>query len=133
MKHSGRGNPMRRDGARRAALVAAALTASAIAAAPAAAPAASPDGFTTVERSVVAGPPLAAERPSFLTVAQGPGWARVTRELLPGQAQAGRETRRRSLTYFAQLSDFQLADEESPARVEAADSLASSAWRPQEA
>ncbi|HEU4702727.1 MAG TPA: hypothetical protein VFS37_09620, partial [Conexibacter sp.] len=124
---------MRREGARRAAFVAAALTATALAAAPAVAPAASPDGFTTVERSVVAGAPLDPARPRFLRVAQGAGWARVTRELLPGQAQAGRETRRRSLTYFAQLSDFQLADEESPARVEAADSLAGGAWRPEEA
>lgn len=101
--------------------------------APAAVQAASPDGFTTVERSVVAGAPLDPARPRFLRVAQGAGWERVTRELLAGQAQAGRETRRRSLTYFAQLSDFQLADEESPARVEAADSLASGAWRPEEA
>jgi 3',5'-cyclic AMP phosphodiesterase CpdA len=124
---------MRRESARRVALVAAALTATAIAAAPTGAPAASPDGFTTIERSVVAGPPLDASRPRFLTVAQGAGWARVTRELLPGQAQAGRETRRRSLAYFAQLTDFQLADEESPARVEAADGTASGAWRPEEA
>lgn len=101
--------------------------------APAAVQAASPDGFTTVERSVVAGAPLDPARPRFLRVQQGAGWARVTRELVAGQAQAGRETRRRSLTYFAQLSDFQLADEESPARVEAADSLASGAWRPEEA
>src|SRR5215218_1403145 len=100
---------------------------------PAAAHAASPDGFTTVERSVVAGAPLDPARPRFVRVQQGAGWARVTRELIPGQAQAGRETRRRSLTYFAQLSDFQLADEESPARVEFSDGTASSAWRPMEA
>ena len=118
---------------KRAALVAAAIGATALAAAPVAAPAASPDGFTTLERSVVAGAPLDPARPRFLRLQQGAGWARVTRELVAGQAQAGRETRRRSLTYFAQLSDFQLADEESPARVEAADSLASSAWRPEEA
>ncbi len=101
----------------------------------AAAPAqgASPEGFTTVERSIVAGGPLDPAKPSFLTVQQGPGWARVTRELLSGQAQSGRETRRRSLVYFTQMTDFQLADEESPARVEAADSLASGAWRPEEA
>ena len=49
------------------------------------------------------------------------------------QAQDGREDRRSSLAYFAQLTDFQLADEESPARVEFADAGASSAWRPQEA
>ena len=115
------------------AALAVAATATIAAAAPAAAPAASPEGFTTVERSVVAGAPLDPARPRFLRVQQGAGWARVTRELLAGQAQAGRETRRTSLTYFAQLSDFQLADEESPARVEAADSLASGAWRPEEA
>jgi hypothetical protein len=108
------------------------MTAAAMAA-PAVAPAASPEGFTTVERSVVAGRALDPAKPRFLTVAQGPGWARVTRELRAGMAQAGRETRRRSLSYFAQLTDFQLADEESPARVEAADSLASGAWRPEEA
>lgn len=95
--------------------------------------AASPEGFTTEERSVVAGPALDPAKPSFLTVQQGAGWARVVREVSPGLAQARREERRRSLTYFGQLSDFQLADEESPLRVEAADELASSAWRPAEA
>ncbi|MGH2957947.1 MAG: hypothetical protein ACRDL6_13255 [Solirubrobacterales bacterium] len=48
-------------------------------------------------------------------------------------AQPGRESRRTSLSYFTQLSDFQLADEESPARVEFLDPGAASAWRPQEA
>ncbi len=42
-----------------------------------------------------------------------------------------------ALAYFAQISDFRLSDEESPARVEAFDDefsgLASTAWRPQEA
>ena len=54
---------------------------------------------------------------------------------------ADRSQRRRSLLYFAQLSDFQLADEESPARVEFVDltanppstSIFSAAQRPQEA
>jgi hypothetical protein len=36
-------------------------------------------------------------------------------------APAGRDQRRRSLAYFGQLTDFQLADEESPARVEFTD------------
>jgi metallophosphoesterase (TIGR03767 family) len=65
-----------------------------------------------------------------------PGWRRVVREDLGARAQRGRRARRRSLLYFAQLSDFQLADEESPARAEALDvvrSPFSSAWRPQEA
>jgi uncharacterized repeat protein (TIGR01451 family) len=48
-------------------------------------------------------------------------------------AQPGRAQRRRSLAYFSQLTDFQLADEESPARVEFVDPGPSSAWRPQEA
>lgn len=48
-------------------------------------------------------------------------------------AKAGRDTTRDSLAYFAQLTDFQLADEESPARVEFLDPGPSSAWRPQEA
>jgi uncharacterized repeat protein (TIGR01451 family) len=48
-------------------------------------------------------------------------------------AQPGRALRRRSLAYLAQLTDFQLADEESPARVEFLDHGPSSAWRPSEA
>jgi 3',5'-cyclic AMP phosphodiesterase CpdA len=52
-------------------------------------------------------------------------------------AQPGREQRRRSLNYFGQLTDFQLADEESPARVEFLDKdpfgVGAAAWRPQEA
>ncbi len=66
----------------------------------------------------------------------GPGWKRVVREDLGAQAAKRRHFRRRSLLYFAQLSDFQLADEESPARAEVLDLANSpfeSAWRPQEA
>ena len=53
-------------------------------------------------------------------------------------AKPGRELRRRSLAYFSQLTDFQLADEESPARVEFLDEVAgqegaNAAWRPWEA
>jgi len=95
----------------------------------------SPDGLTTEQQSSVAGPPLDPAKPGFLTLQSGGGWQRVVRELTPGMAQAGRDGRRASLAYFAQLSDFQLADEESPARVEFGDLLdpLSSAWRPQEA
>jgi uncharacterized repeat protein (TIGR01451 family) len=55
-----------------------------------------------------------------------------------GVAQATRAQRRRSLAYFSQLTDFQLADEESPVRVEFLDEVAgqggaTSAWRPWEA
>src|SRR3954451_8664188 len=56
---------------------------------------------------------------------------------LPGlRAAKRRAARRRSLAYVAQLSDFQLADEESPLRVETTDPLGApftAAWRPQEA
>jgi metallophosphoesterase (TIGR03767 family) len=95
----------------------------------------SPDGNTTEQQSVVAAGPFDATKPSFLTTQAGAGWARVVREISPGLAQAGRESRRSSLAYFAQLSDFQLADEESPARLEFGDFIPpfSAAWRPQEA
>src|SRR6185436_3764136 len=74
---------------------------------------------------------------------EAPGEPYGTRELQPSSpvAAPGREARRRSLIYFSQLTDFQLADEESPARVEFLDptsdqdpsQFASAAWRPQEA
>ncbi len=65
-----------------------------------------------------------------------PGWKRVIRSDLGASPVRGRHKRRDSLVYFAQLSDFQLADEEGPARVEALDlggTPFTSAWRPQEA
>src|ERR1044072_4105871 len=64
-----------------------------------------------------------------------PGWKRVVRDDL-ATPRKGRLKRRSSLLYFAQLSDFQLADEESPDRAEVLDvggSQFESAWRPQEA
>jgi len=48
-------------------------------------------------------------------------------------AQPGRAQLRRSLTYFSQMTDYQLADEESPARAEFLDTAAGAAWRPWEA
>ncbi|MEA2223099.1 MAG: hypothetical protein QOH83_1475 [Solirubrobacteraceae bacterium] len=64
-----------------------------------------------------------------------PGSKRVVRDDL-APAQKRRLFRRRSLLYFAQLTDFQISDEESPARAEALDIFRTpftSAWRPQEA
>ena len=92
-------------------------------------------GRTTGEGTIVQGPPLDPAKPSFLTLATGPGQARAVRELPRARAQSKRYGRRRSLAYFAQLSDFQLVDEESPARVELNAPLVagSSSWRPQEA
>jgi metallophosphoesterase (TIGR03767 family) len=66
----------------------------------------------------------------------GPGEGYTVREDGFGSALPGRESRRVSLAYFGQLSDFQLADEESPARVEFADIAGSpveAAFRPWEA
>ncbi|HEV2727250.1 MAG TPA: hypothetical protein VGV34_03095, partial [Solirubrobacterales bacterium] len=92
------------------------------------------EGKTTLEQRVV---PATSGAYDFLKL--GPGEPYTVRQEL-GAAQAGRETRRTSLLYFGQLSDFQLADEESPARVEVIDPLSTplnlpfgSAWRPWEA
>ena len=92
-------------------------------------------GHTTLER-VVTGPD-----PNL-------GYANLTSALVSGShvvrdgtsesnpaipnALGGRDNRRTSLAYFGQLTDFQLADEETPAKVEFLDPGASSAWRPQE-
>ena len=84
--------------------------------------------------------------PGYDTLTTGPGENYTVRDgstdgattgLAPlGVANAGRETKRTSLAYFGQLTDFQLADEESPARVEFLDSQGgafTAAWRPGEA
>jgi metallophosphoesterase (TIGR03767 family) len=92
------------------------------------------EGKTTLEQRVV---PAAPGAYRFLQLGPGEGYT-VRQDL--GTAQAGRDARRTSLLYFGQLSDFQLADEESPARVEVIDPLSTplnlpfgSAWRPWEA
>lgn len=53
-----------------------------------------------------------------------------------GRPRRARAKRRRSISYFGQLTDFQLADEESPARLEYLDAAPKpfiSGWRPHEA
>ncbi len=88
-------------------------------------------GKTTVEQRIVAD--SAAGFRQLLLGTPGEGY--VVREEGVGSAANGRAGRRTSLGYFGQLSDFQLADEESPARVEALDSVSaafSSAFRPWE-
>jgi hypothetical protein len=91
-----------------------------------------PLGHTTEDHTTVSGPPIFPGS-SFETLVEGPGSPRVVRPLQTASVLAGRSDRRRSLAYFAQLTDFQLADEESPARVEFVDRGANSAHRPQEA
>ena len=64
----------------------------------------------------------------------GPAEQRLVRTEL-GAPQAGRQSRRRLLLSFVQLTDFQLVDEESPARVELVDRYGGSldaGYRPQE-
>lgn len=92
-------------------------------------------GHTTLDHTIVPQNPAAA----YSDLTTGGPWPRVLRDGaagVGGTAQDGREARRSSLFYFGQLTDFQLSDEESPARVEFLDadgSPASSAHRPQEA
>lgn len=77
----------------------------------------------------------------FKTLTTSPGEAYVIRDGSEvgdaiGEAKPDREGKRKSLAYFGQLTDFQLADEESPARVEFLDPQGgpfTSAWRPAEA
>ena len=76
---------------------------------------------------------------AFRFLQLGPGEPYTVREDL-ATARPGRAADRTSLVYFGQLSDFQLADEESPARLEVIDPLSTplslpfgAAWRPWEA
>lgn len=93
-------------------------------------------GLTTLERTIESVDPEAEFQ--FLRGAKGE--RRVVREDLAA-AKPGRADRRRSLFYAAQTTDWQLADEESPSRVEFVDiaanppfpNVVSAAWRPQEA
>ncbi len=83
-------------------------------------------GLSTIDQTLVPTGDL-ADYNDLAATGEGEGY--VVREELAA-AEAARETRRNSLLYFGQLSDFQLADEESPARVEFLDfGPFSSAWR----
>jgi metallophosphoesterase (TIGR03767 family) len=92
---------------------------------------ADPLGLTTVDQRIA--PDGAA---GFNQLETAPGEPYVVREDGLGTAQPSRAEDRVSLAYFGQLSDFQLADEESPARVEFIDPVGSpveAAFRPWEA
>jgi metallophosphoesterase (TIGR03767 family) len=115
-------------------VVAVALAALAVGATAAVAAVSDTEGKTTLEQRIV---PTTNGAYDFLELGAGEPYS-VRQDL--GAAQAGRDTRRTSLVYFGQLSDFQLADEESPARVEVIDPLSTplnlpfgAAWRPWEA
>lgn len=91
----------------------------------------------TVERDV-AGDATTGQRivpqpnAGYRELTLGPGEDYVVREEL-GAARSGRAQRRQSIVYVGHLSDFQLADEESPLRLEVADVGPALTWRPWEA
>ena len=86
-------------------------------------------GKTTLEQRIV---PTPTE--DFRNLSSGRASPTSSASSRSATAQAGRAERRRSLLYLGQLSDFQLADEESPARVEFIDyGPFGAAWRPWEA
>lgn len=96
-----------------------------------AAAATDPFGLTTLEQRIVSDGAT-----GFSQLGVGPGEGYVVREDGLGAARPGRAERRVALAYFGQLSDFQLADEESPARVEFVDIAGApveAAFRPWEA
>jgi metallophosphoesterase (TIGR03767 family) len=114
-------------------VLAAALAAIAVPAAAVAAPS-DTEGQTTLEQRLV---PAAPGSFRFLQLGEGEPYT-VRQEL--AAANPARTGTRTSLAYFGQLSDFQLADEESPARLEIIDPLSTplslpfgAAWRPWEA
>jgi hypothetical protein len=93
--------------------------------------AADPLGQSTVQQRIV--PDGGA---GFNQLTTGPGEGYVVRDGGFGSPAKGRAERRTPLAYFGQLSDFQLADEESPARVEFLDPAGApveAAFRPWEA
>jgi metallophosphoesterase (TIGR03767 family) len=111
-----------------------ALAAMAFGAAAAVAAVSDTEGKTTLEQRIV---PTGSGAFRFLKLGAGEPYT-VRQDL--ATAGAERATKRTSLVYFGQLSDFQLADEESPARVEVIDPLSTplnlpfgAAWRPWEA
>src|SRR4051812_13554817 len=102
-----------------------------LALAPAASAASDTEGKTTIQQTI-----RGANGTGYRALGLGPGLSYVVRGQAGTAAQSGREQRRRSLLYFGQLTDFQLADEESPSRVEFLDFSSTpftAAWRPQEA
>jgi metallophosphoesterase (TIGR03767 family) len=109
------------------------LPAAAVLALLAIAPASSadPTGRSTLRETVEPGAGT-----GFVPLEQGNGESYVVRPGGSAKAKRGRKARRRSLAFFAQLTDPQIADEMSPARVDFVDPAGGalkSSHRPQEA
>ena len=98
---------------------------------PAAAALADPTGKSTLQETVAP-----ARGSGFQALAKGRGESYVVRRGGGAGAKGKRAAHRRSLAFLAQLTDPQIADEMSPARVDfvdAAGGALKSSWRPQEA
>src|SRR3954469_5740726 len=92
--------------------------------------AADPLGRTTLQETI-----RIDSGSGYRTLSAAPGEAYVTRTGGFGRAHRGRASRRRSVAFFGQLTDPQIADEMSPLRAEFADPAGKpieSAWRPEE-
>ena len=92
---------------------------------------ADPTGRTTLQETV-----RPAGGTGYAALTKGPGEPYVVRRGGGAKAKAERARKRRSLSFFAQLTDPQLVDEMSPARVDfvdAAGGALKSSHRPQEA
>ena len=92
---------------------------------------ADPAGKTTREETIAP-----ASGTGFAGLRTARGEAHVVRRAPGVRADSRRERRRRSLLFFGQLTDPQIVDEMSPARVDFADAGGGelkSSWRPQEA
>ena len=92
---------------------------------------ADPTGRSTLRETVKPGTGT-----GFVPLVAGKGEPYLVRRGGSAKARARRAARRRSIAFFAQLTDPQIADEMSPARVDFVDPAGGalkSAWRPQEA
>ena len=98
---------------------------------PAAIATADPTGRTTLRETV-----KPAAGTGFVPLEKGAGESYIVLRGGKAKAKRHRAQRRRSLAFFAQLTDPQIADEMSPARVDFVDpagGAVASSWRPQEA
>jgi metallophosphoesterase (TIGR03767 family) len=92
---------------------------------------ADPTGRSTLRETVKPGTGT-----GFVPLVKGAGESYIVERGGSAQAKRGRRARRRSLAFFAQLTDPQIADEMSPARVDFVDpagGAVSASLRPQEA
>lgn len=112
-----------------------ALAVLAVLAASAVPAAAEPLGHTTLEETIRVQGGYAASLGTFVPLVRGPGERYLVRGTL-ARPRPARVHKRRSLAFFGQITDPQVADEMSPARVELLDPASgatSASWRPQEA